>query len=248
MEVDYIGANSVANLIEITGLTKFVISRIGQHKNVVPIFEHISAGSNEKAINAFTRWATLTDNSLPYEMNLFNSIEDSEINGEEVRNKKQGKVLRFTFCLVKKQEIDFRQQPQQPQQIDVAMAIENALMKMQAKNNESELIKRLDAMQAKIDAYESEDFEEEDAELNGVGSPNMTQLITLLAPLLSGNKKTAPTTINGLNNDQIGNINRAVKLLAKYDDQIDTDLLKLASIAENSPDTFKMLLGTLRTM
>tara|TARA_R110000868_G_scaffold402001_1_gene677899 strand:+ start:360 stop:515 length:156 start_codon:yes stop_codon:yes gene_type:complete len=51
-----------------------------------------------------------------------------------------------------------------------------------------------------------------------------------------------------LDADKIANINKAVKILAKYDSEIDTDLLKLSSLAENQTATFEMLLKTLRNM
>lgn len=246
MNVDYIGSQSVAQLIEMTGLTKFIISRVGQHKNVVPVYEHIVSGSNDKAVNSFVRWSQLTNNSLPYEMALFNSVEDSELSGEEVRNKKQGKILRFTFCL--NEEKSFQEKQGQQQNVDVAMIVENALMKMQNAHNESALMKKLTELEQKIADYESEEEEEGD-DLNQLsGSNNMTAILGLLANALGSGPAKPTTTINGLNPDQIGNIQRAIKTLSKYDDQIDTDLLKLSSIAETNPTTFKMLLNTLRSM
>ena len=41
---------------------------------------------------------------------------------------------------------------------------------------------------------------------------------------------------------------KALKTLYKYDKNLDTDLLKLSEIAENKPDTFNMLINTLRQM
>jgi hypothetical protein len=246
METDYQGGNSVANLIEITGLTKFRITRVGINKNAVPVYEHIGAGSNEKAVAKFREWASLTDNCLPYDMELFNTKEDSEERGEEIHNKKQGKILRFTFCLNKAEKYAPQQQQQQGTG-NVTELIENALLKQKAFYENNELMKRLEVMDAKLNEYmEAEDEDEDDqAELSGLNNPNIINLLGLLSKALSGNK---PTVVNGLKSEQITNINTAIKILSKYDDQIDTDLLKLANLAENNTPTFEMLLKTLRSM
>jgi len=47
---------------------------------------------------------------------------------------------------------------------------------------------------------------------------------------------------------QVENINRAIKTLSKYDTDLDSDLLKLANLAETNTPTFQMLLKTLRSM
>jgi hypothetical protein len=246
METDYQGANSVANLIEITGLTKFRITRVGINKNAVPVYEHIGAGSNEKAVSKFREWASLTDNCLPYDMELFNSKEDSEATGEEIHNKKQGKILRFTFCINKAEK--YQQAPAQSQNNgNVTELIENALLKQKAFYENNELMKRLEVMDEKLNQYmeEDEDDDDDEAQLSGLNNPNIINLLGLLSKALSGNK---PTVVNGLKSEQITNINTAIKILSKYDDQIDTDLLKLSNLAENNTPTFEMLLKTLRSM
>ena len=251
MQTDYQGANGVANLIEITGLTKFRISRVGINKNSVPIYEHIGTGSNDKELSKFLQWASLTDKSLPYEMELFNSKEDSIENGEEIYNKKQGKILRFTFCLNKEERTANTNGVQNNNNSgNVTELIENALLKQKAMYENNELMKKLETMEAKLNEYiaeEEEEEEEEKAEINGLNSPAMINLLGLLNKMLSGNNKPK-TVINGLQNDQITNINKAIKILSKYDSELDSDLLKLANLAENNTATFEMLLKTLRNM
>ena len=39
-----------------------------------------------------------------------------------------------------------------------------------------------------------------------------------------------------------------IKILHKNNTQLDKDLIKLAELSENKPETFKMLLSTLRSM
>jgi len=79
--------------------------------------------------------------------------------------------------------------------------------------------------------------------------PNIISAISALANM--NNNKNTPV-INGIEtpekNEKINNINKAIKTLAKFDEQIDTDLLKLSQIAENNPVMFKTFINTLRTM
>ena len=248
METDFNGAIQVANFIEMAGMTKFIISRVGQHKNIVPVFEHIEKGTNEKAVSRFKEWASLTDNNLPYEMSLFNSIEDSEINGEEVRNKKQGKINKFTFCLNKQNHYQQQSQLQhkQPDNQNITELIENALMKQQIKHENNEVLKKLAEMEQRFDDLENEDDGDDTSELSGLNNPNLMNIVAMLGKALGNNAK--PTVINGLQPEQIKNINLAVKTLSKYDEFLDTDLLKLANLAETNTATFEMLLKTLRNM
>jgi hypothetical protein len=245
MEFEVVGKDKVAQYIALSKTKKFIISKYGSQKHAIPIFEHLEEGSNEKSIHAFLQWAEITDNDVCYILRVFNSVEDSIETGEELRNKKSGKQLEIRFRLNKKAEFE-RQQTQSPQ-IDVSLAIENAIMKMQQKNADSEILRKLAEMDEKINAIEEGDDDFEDAELNGVGNPNITALINILAPLINGKKNTA-SVINGITPEKIKNINTAIKILSKYDDQIDTDLLKLSSIAEKNPATFNMLINSLRTM
>ena len=251
MEVDYFGANSVTSLMEISGCTKFIINRVGQHKNAVPIFEHVEKSTNERAVNKFREWSSLTENSLPYEMILFNSLEDSELSGEELRNKKQGKVYKFTFCLNKKEQyLPSNPQHQQHNSTqNVAELIENALMKQRLQTENNEVLKKLQEMESRFAALEGDDDDDDDSSsLSGMNNPNMISLLAMLAKALGSKAPQAPTAVNGLQPAQIENINRAIKTLAKYDTDLDNDLLKLASLAESNTPTFQMLLKTLRSM
>lgn len=247
MITDYTGASAVCSLIEQTGLTKFVIYRIGGSKTL-PVFEHIEKGSCDKAQQIFNQWSRLSDNNLPYEMKLFNDKEDSIEAGETIRNKQFGKSLAFTFCLNNTPANSSQNNAPAQQHVDVNLAIENAVLKLQSKHNETMLMQKLDEMNKKIAELESDDDDDDDlGALNGT-NPAMMNLLGLLSKALGGNSAPAKTIINGLDEAKIRNINKAVKILAKYDDEIDTDLLKLSSIAENNPDTFKMLISSLRNM
>lgn len=56
--------------------------------------------------------------------------------------------------------------------------------------------------------------------------------------------------INGIDANQTkkDNLNKAIKILYKYDNQLDIDLLKLSELAETKTETFNMLINSLRTM
>jgi len=248
MEVDYMGANSVTKLMEATGLTKFIISRIGQHKNNASIYEFLEKSSSDRTISKFREWADFTDNSLPYNMELFNSIEDCIESGEETRNKKTGKVLKFTFCLNKKEQ--YLPGPQQQQfngNQNVAELIENALMKQRLQTENNEVLKKLQEMEQRFADLENEE-EEDESSLSGMNNPNVLSLLSLVAKALGNSPKAQPTAVNGLQPIQVENINRAIKTLSKYDTDLDSDLLKLANLAETNTPTFQMLLKTLRSM
>lgn len=246
METDITGADKVAKQMELAGMSKFIICRVGQHKNNPPIFEHIDKGTNERAVSKFLEWASITDNNLPYEMHLFNSIEDSELIGEEVRNKKNGKINKFTFCLNKQNQFLQQQRPHQEQTNNITELIENALMKQQIKHENNEVLKKLAEMEQRFADLENEEEEDDASELSGLNNPNLMNIVAMLGKALGNNPK--PTVINGLQPEQIKNINTAVKTLARYDEFLDTDLLKLANLAETNTATFEMLLKTLRNM
>jgi hypothetical protein len=244
MQTDHTGVDEVAGAMKLSKKTKFRIIRAGINKNSYPVFECKDSTTNEKAVQRFYEWAEVTDNCIAYEMELFSSKEEDEAAGIEY-NKKLGNI-RITFKLNKEEKYQPHSQQQQAHQYDQTAVIENALLKQKAFYENNELMKRLEVMDAKLNEYMNEDDDDDDeAQLSGLNNPNIINLLGLLSKALSGNK---PTVVNGLKSEQISNINNAVKILSRYDDQIDTDLLKLANLAENNTATFEMLLKTLRSM
>lgn len=243
MQTDHTGIDEVAGAIKLSKKTKFRIIRAGINKNSYPVFECKDSTTNEKALQRFYEWAEVTDNCIAYEMELFSTKEEDEANGIEF-NKKLGNI-RITFKLNKEEKYQPHSQQQHSNQYDQTALIENALLKQKAFYENNELMKRLEVMDAKLNEYMNEEEEDDEAQLSGLNNPNIINLLGLLSKALSGNK---PTVVNGLKTEQISNINNAVKILSRYDDQIDTDLLKLANLAENNTTTFEMLLKTLRSM
>jgi hypothetical protein len=244
MQTDNTGIEETAGAIKLSKKTKFRIIRAGINKNSYPVFECKDSTTNEKAVQRFLEWAAITDNCIAYEMELFSSKEEDEANGIEY-NKKLGNI-RITFKLNKEEKYQPHSQQQHSNQYDQTALIENALLKQKAFYENNELMKRLEVMDAKLNEYMNEEDEDDDeAQLSGLNNPNIINLLGLLSKALSGNK---PTVVNGLKSEQISNINNAVKILSRYDDQIDTDLLKLANLAENNTTTFEFLLKQLRSM
>ena len=252
MKTDLIGIDNVAAWMKQCKLTKFRITKFGaSHRNTDPLIETSNEKStNSQAIEEFKEWATYTDNSNPYEIEVYNNLEEC-IENDIDTNKKKGTRKRLSFVLNKERDFIPANQQQNNNNISVADAIEHALLKFQTKQNENILIQRLEAMEAKINSINSEDdFEDDEESLSGINNPNMTALIGMLTQLF--NKKGA--AVNGtydepkIQNSKSDNIKKAIAILSKHNDQIDTDLLKLANLAENNNGTFNLLLNSLRSM
>lgn len=245
MQTDHTGVDEVAGAIKLSKKTKFRITKAGIQKNSFPVYESTDTTTNEKAVMRFLEWAEITDNCIPYNLELFSNKEEDEAAGLEY-DKKLGN-RRLTFKLNREEKYLPHSQQNNHPQYDQAALIENALLKQKAYYENNELMKRLEAMDQKLNEYMEEEEDDDRSELNGLNNPNIVNLLGLLSKALSGNK---PAVVNGvtLQTEQITNINKAVKILSRYDDQIDTDLLKLANLAETNTATFEMLLKTLRSM
>jgi len=249
MKTDLTGADNVISYIRQSKLTKFRINRPNAHKNSAPVFEHNdSKSTNEKAIESFLTWANYTDNSIAYEMELSNNLEECQENEIESSTKK-GKTIRITFCInSERDQLPANNYSNASSGQNVAELIELALLKQQTKQNESSLIERLNAMDAKINAaLETDDFEDEEGyELSGLNNPNVTALIGMLGKLFNQQQKSP--VINGANSGKVENIKKAINILSKHDPDLDSDLLKLANLAETNNATFNLLLNSLRSM
>ncbi len=249
-DIDLIGSKAVAQYIEHSGLTHFIISRISSQKNSAPIYEFLLGNSNTKCVEAFNKWASIVENENEYELLLFNKLLSDSGNADEekiLHNRNKEKSLRVTFVLAKNKN----QSQNNNNIIDSQTIIENALLKQSQFFEEKESNRKIQALEQKIDELLNRE-EEEEEEIGGENNNNLANLIGVLTKLtgINANTKTPPT-INGVNSltpEKIKNINTAVKKLAKYDEDIDLDLLKLSEIAENNNGTFKMLLNSLRSM
>ena len=241
MEVDIIGVENVAEFIKNTGLTKFCIDRIGASRGNLPIFELLNNNSNEKAVFEFKKWANVINNANSYKLTLFDKVESFiDETGEEKTLKSKSKL--------NKAEIYFKLSD------TVAPNLSNTtnynVEELRATvRKEYETEQKIKELEQKIKDLEEEEEEEDSLSgLNGLSLPNIISAISAITNM--SNNKSAPV-INGIETEKkakISNINKAIKILAKFDEQIDTDLLKLSEIAENNPAMFKTLINTLRQM
>ena len=241
MEVDIIGVENVAEFIKNTNLTKFCIDRIGSSRGNLPIFELLNNNSNEKAVFEFKKWAKVINNANAYKLTLFDKVESYiDETGEEKTLKSKSKL--------NKAEIYFKLSdivaPSYQNTNNLSVDEVRATIK-----REFETEQKIKELEQKINELETEDEDEGLSGLNGMSLPNIISAISALANM--NNNKSTPV-INGVEapekNEKINNINKAIKTLAKFDEQIDTDLLKLSEIAENNPAMFKTLINTLRQM
>jgi len=120
-----------------------------------------------------------------------------------------------------------------------------------------EILNTLQTINGRLTALEEQDEEddedEEDDSLMGMlnGLPKETKQSLLLNALSLFGMKTPSPTINGVPGDQPeGNetekIRTALKIMAQHTPTLGDDLMKLASIAQNNPGQFNMLLSMLR--
>jgi hypothetical protein len=243
MEVDIIGIENVAEFIKNTGLTKFCIDRIGASRGNLPIFELLNNNSNEKAVYEFKKWAKVINNANSYKLTLFDKVESYiDETGEEKTLKSKSKLNKAEIYFKLSDIVAPSRQDTNTFSVDEVRA---------TIKRELETEQKIKELEQKINELESEDEDEDEglSGLNGLSLPNILSAISALSNMNSN--KTAPV-INGVEqtekSEKINNINKAIKTLAKFDEQIDTDLLKLSEIAENNPVMFKTLINTLRTM
>jgi len=261
MQTDYNSIESVTMLIKNSGLKKFKIQRVGAQKNSAPIFESLSTTSTDSAIEKFNQWATLIENSNPYEMLLFDD-ENSTLNDDQNVKSKKGKLIRFTFSLNgysnRGQSANINGSNPINQQ-DLVKQVVDAL-------KGDAILNKLELMEKRIQEMEEEEEEEEEEEpsqnINGSWTPDkVTSVINgihLLIDKIKEPVKQPSTAINGaeetksqntngtkLSAEEMERVQQAINILKNHDPEIGTHLLKLAAIAKNNPSKYKMALSFL---
>ena len=248
MEADIIGLNKILDCVKGSGYTKLAVYRYPQNSGNIPVFEKLDAKSNHELVRDFNDWGKNIDNSVIYEINLFNDVNVSfDDNGQEKlkrTNSKTGKA-KFFIQFKKDSNTNYNSNGSSTDMATIVGLVSENLKKSQEDNL---ILKELAELKSKITIMEEEDDEEEENGLAGLKPENIGQILSAIQ-MLSGNK-SAPTTsvINGVLDDKKENIKKAINILYKYDPDLDQDLLKLSSLAENNNSTFKMLLTTLRNM
>lgn len=259
-EIDVVGVQSVCALMEQIGLKRFSISRPGQHKNVVPVYECLKTNSVAGAVDAFKSWATNmlngSTNTNAYELLLFDNADGMEPD-ETGEKKKRATRVRFIFAL--SQNVPYQHaQTQQPghDNKSVAELVQLAVSAALAERDKQDLKKELAELRARLDDYEQDDDDEQDDDNGNLGAiAQVNQLLDRVG--IFGKQTTALAGETGtvaepktpaVTPEQLANINKAVRILAVHDKDLDKDLLKLAALAENNPAQFKFLLNALRNL
>lgn len=127
-----------------------------------------------------------------------------------------------------------------------------------APNAYFDLIAKMNALEQRLAMKEAEEAEEEEEEeeaeetniLNGIlNSPQVKNvLVNILANMVTPKQPVAVAGVPGIETetDKQNLLIEALEILKKNDPELETDLYKLASISENDPAFFKMLVGMLR--
>lgn len=266
--VDLIGADAVCKMLEQTGLKRFIIYRQGAGKGSTPVYDCSHTITNGMAVKCFKDWAVnITqfnpNNFLCYELLAFNDFEDGggdaqninahEQNGQQ--GKKRGK-MRISFALnaaVQNFGYNAPMQNLTPQidvQNEIQKGIELAMMRKE--------LEELRAFKKEIEEEEDEDEDESGDIVDKVAGILNTfkehKAMEDAAHINGDNINENLTEVKNRHNltpaelsIKTQNINKAIKTLWKHNKNLDTDLLKLANLAENDTILFKMILTKLRS-
>lgn len=259
MQVDIIGIDDVIKYIEATKLSKFTVMR-QNGAGYIPCFECLDSESNSNAINEFRKWAEIIRNNIPYKISCFDIAEiilDANGNEKIKKSKNRSGKMECTFVLnqngigynINKNEIEHVPVDEN----ELRRKIIKEISEQQEKN---EILNEIKALRLKFAELEEEEEEEEPQQnmIAGIPADQITQIMGLVNLFKGG--QPAPV-INGVENEVNDiteieqkklNINKAIKILYKYDKNLDTDLLKLSNLAETKTETFNMLITTLRSM
>lgn len=262
MQVDIIGIEDVLKYIEATKLSKFTVQR-SNGAGYIPCYECIDSETNANAVNEFRKWAEIVKNNMAYKLNCFDMAEVIiDANGNEKlkkSNKRSGK-MECTFVLNQGYQNSFagnKTEQLEHQHFDMADFRKQVIKEIAEQNEKNEILNEIKSMKLELAQLKQLDEEEEEEDekptIAGIPSDQITQIMGLVN-MFRGSQ--SPPVINGA--DEIAdftdldikkaNLNKAIKILYKYDPNLDTDLLKLSQLAETKTDTFNMLITTLRSM
>ena len=259
MQTDITGLDNVCKYIQATKFSKFSISKVsvGTNGNNISVFDLIDSNSNEHAVETFRSWAEFMNNNLPYKIICFDEVEIiQDANGTEKIKKLKAKAGKssVTFCLNQNNHNTFASNSNGKDTdsnsfdlVEFRKSIINDITEAREKNEILQEIKNLHSKFAELEEEESDDDEPEQKGLAGIDANQIAQIMGLIQ-MFKGNQ--TPPILNGVDDepDFKTNIKKAINILYKHDKELDKDLLKLGELAETKPDTFKMLITTLRGM
>jgi hypothetical protein len=249
MEADIIGLNKILDCIKGSSFTKLAVYRYPQNSGNIPVFEKLNAKSNHELVKDFNDWGKNIDNSVIYEINLFDNVLVSfDENGQEKLKRDNAKNGKAKFYIQFKKDSNNNSYSNGSNNTDMATIVGLVSENLRKSQEDNLILKELAELKNKITIMEEDEDEEEETGLAGLKPENIGQFISALQ-MLSGNvSKPTTSVINGVMEEKKENIKKAIGILYKYDPDLDQDLLKLSSLAENNNATFKMLLTTLRNM
>lgn len=256
--LDIIGTENVLKYIETSKLSKFTIDA-NKSGHYISVFECINSNSNEIALEEFSKWADFINPNQTYKITLFDALDISEENGILKTKKTKNKTNKMAATFILNESYATRSNTPQVSnsfnEEDLLKKLTSKIIEEQTNNSILNEIKTLSERLNKIELEEVAE-EEEEEESNGIGGINSTQIEQIMGLINLFKNQNAAPQINGLEENQTldahtifkNNINKALKILHKNDEQLDKDLLKLAELSETKKETFKMLLSTLRNM
>jgi hypothetical protein len=249
MEADIIGLNKILDCIKGSSFTKLAVYRYPQNSGNIPVFEKLNAKSNHELVKDFNEWGKNIDNSVIYEINLFDNVLVSfDENGQEKLKRDNAKNGKAKFYIQFKKDSNNNNYSNGSNNTDMATIVGLVSENLRKSQEDNLILKELAELKNKITIMEEDEDEEEETGLAGLKPENIGQFISALQMLSGNNSQPTTTVINGVMEEKKENIKKAIGILYKYDPDLDQDLLKLSSLAENNNATFKMLLTTLRNM
>ena len=257
MQTDFIGLENVSKAIELSKLTKFSISRMTDKGSYTPIFECCDSDQNDKAVEQFNEIAKLLNPFVQYKITLFDFAEITEDEYGQTKIKKgknNTKKHFFTFILNNNAALNNNTKQQTDTNnmgYDVNLLRADIIKEIAKAQEDNLILKEIAELKNKLANFEEEEEEEEEKGLSGIDTNQINQIVGLINLF---KPKQQNTTIAGTdeeenkpsNTDFNSNIKKAIGILYKHDKNLDTDLLKLANIAETSPNTFEMFVNMLR--
>jgi len=248
MEADIIGLNKILDCIKGSSFTKLAVYRYPQNSGNIPVFEKLNAKSNHELVKDFNEWGKNIDNSVIYEINLFDNVLVSfDENGQEKLKRDNAKNGKAKFYIQFKKDSNNNNYSNNSNNTDMTTIVGLVSENLRKSQEDNLILKELAELKNKITIMEEEE-EEEETGLAGLKPENIGQFISALQMLSGNNSQPTTSVINGVIEEKKENIKKAINILYKYDPDLDQDLLKLSSLAENNNATFKMLLTTLRNM
>ena len=250
--LDIIGTENVLKYIETSKLSKFTIDA-NKSGHYICVFECINSNSNETALNEFSKWADFINPNQTYKITLFDVVEVSEdFNGLTKIKKTKNKNNKMSATFILNESYNTKApNVNGNQNFDEETLLRKLTDKIVKEQSENQILNEIKNLSERLNRIELEEEEEEEEEsentIGGIKSSQIEQIMGLVnlfknqtQPQMNGNMET------DLKTDFKENINKAIKILYKNNKQLDKDLLKLAELSENKPETFNMLVNTLR--